>query len=308
MAKLAHLSSSSIDQLFPTQADRDRLSSLLAIVRAKTSQGERATALRENIDELAGPILKLATALYEREVELEKANTHLKRINSHYMEVLGFVTHEIKNHLGMMLGSSYNLSSGELGELNERQRDMLDILLRNGERLNVMIKDYLDLSRIERGELQVRKEQLPLRKRIVEPVLAELRAQLETNKMYVELDIPITLEVMADPDLLEVVMENLLHNAIKYGRKEGKIRVVAESLPNGRTVYVWNEGAGIPREKAERLFTKFGRLGGEASKNIRGTGLGLFVTREIIQKHGGEIKAESEEGKWVSFIFTLPRE
>jgi len=226
----------------------------------------------------------MAIALYQRETQLKKANDDLKKINSNYMEILGFVTHEIKNRLGIILGSAYNLKGGIVGKLNEGQKKMVDILLRNTERLSEMIKNYLDLSRIEKGELKVNKQ---------EGIL------LEVNSVK-------SCKIMADPDLLKIVMENLLSNAIKYGKEKGKIKIEIQKEKDNWRINVWNEGEGISESKIDQLFTKFTRLGGEKFRKERGSGLGLFITKEIIQKHGGKIWAESEKGKWANFIFTLP--
>ncbi|RLE13779.1 hypothetical protein DRJ04_03635 [Candidatus Aerophobetes bacterium] len=258
------------------------------------------------IQELIRNFNQMAAALYKRETELKKANDDLRQINRNYMEILGFVTHEIKNRLGIILGSAYNLNQGIVGKLNEGQEKMVNILLRNTERLSEMIKNYLDLSRIEKGELKVNKQEVDFKKDILEPVLDEFKGQFEARGILLEVDIPDSLKITADPDLLKIVMENLLSNAIKYGREKGAVKIEAQKEKDKWRVSVWNEGEGISKDEIDKLFTKFTRLGGEKFRKEQGSGLGLFVTKEIVQKHGGEICAESEEGKWAKFIFTLP--
>ena len=103
------------------------------------------------------------------------------------------------------------------------------------------------------------------------------------------------------------VFQNLISNAIKYGKEGGKIIIDIEE-PAGDDLLkfnVYNEGSGFTQEEGKKLFTKFSRFGLENQETKPGTGLGLFVTRKIIQKHGGDIKAESEPGKWANFIFTI---
>jgi len=258
------------------------------------------------IQELTQNFNKMAIALYQRETQLKKANDDLKKINSNYMEILGFVTHEIKNRLGIILGSAYNLKGGIVGKLNEGQKKMVDILLRNTERLSEMIKNYLDLSRIEKGELKVNKQEVDFKKDILEPVLDEFKGQIEEGGILLEVNSVKSCKIMADPDLLKIVMENLLSNAIKYGKEKGKIKIEIQKEKDNWRINVWNEGEGISESKIDQLFTKFTRLGGEKFRKERGSGLGLFITKEIIQKHGGKIWAESEKGKWANFIFTLP--
>jgi len=257
------------------------------------------------IQELVRNFNQMAAVLYKRETELEKANDDLRQINQHYMEILTFVTHEIKNRLGLILGSAYNLSRGVVGTMNEEQKTMVDVLLRNSERLSDMIKNYLDLSRIEKEELKVNKQEVEFKKDILEPVLDEFKGQLERGGMLMEVDVSDSFKVRADPDLLKIVMENLLSNAIKYGKEKGKIKIGVLREENEWKINVWNKGKGFPKDKSDQLFTKFARLSGEKFRKERGSGLGLFVTKEIIQKHGGKIWAESEEGQWANFIFTL---
>lgn len=258
------------------------------------------------IQELVGNFNRMATALHKRETQLKRTNEDLKKINRNYMEILGFVTHEIKNRLGIIMGSSYNLKGEVVGKLNQGQKKMVDILLRNAERLNVMIKNYLDLSRIERGELRVNKQKIDFKEDILNPVLKEFTGEIEAKGLLLETKIPAVSKIMADPDLLKIVLENLLSNAIKYGKEKGKIKIGVKKENLIWKINVWNEGEGIPRDNIDKLFIKFTRLGGEKFKKERGSGLGLFITKEIIQKHGGKIWAESEEGKWANFIFTLP--
>ncbi len=286
------------------------------ITKGKTfvpSEGEEKyprieTLPYREIQELIGNFNRMAVSLYKRETELKKANKDLMQVNRHYMEMLGFVTHEIKNRIGIILGSAHNLSQGVVGTPRGEQKKMVDILLRNSERLSDMIKNYLDLSRIERKELEVNKEEVEFRTEVLEVVLREFESQLQSKDMRFHMNTPHSLKIMADPDLLKIVMENLLSNAIKYGTKKGAIEVNATKEGTQMKVSVWNAGEGIPKEKRDRLFIKFMRLRGEKFREERGSGLGLFVTKEIIQKHGGKIWVESEEGKWVNFIFTLPAE
>ena len=115
------------------------------------------------------------------------------------------------------------------------------------------------------------------------------------------------LKVWADPIMLRIVYNNLVTNAIKYGRKGGKISLGFKNEGDFYQFNVKNEGEGIPQDKLEVIFEKFVRLEGKSGRKHRGTGLGLFNTREIIEKHHGQLWAESVEGEWANFIFTLPK-
>ncbi|HID54886.1 TPA: HAMP domain-containing protein, partial [Candidatus Poribacteria bacterium] len=251
---------------------------------------------------------RMAQALKEREGQLERANEELRNLNRNYMEMLGFVSHEIKNALGNMLMSAYNLKEGYAGQLNEVQSRMVGIILRNSERLKDMIKNYLDLSRIEKGELEAHKRKVEFNEEILSPVIEELKGQMESKEMRLTVQTPDPFELVADPDMLRTIVDNLLSNAIKYGKEGGEIRVIGAEENGHWKISLWNEGEGIPPDQLPLLFTKFTRLDTGGSRRKSGSGLGLFITKEMVERQGGRIWAESEYGKWAMFTFTLPKE
>ncbi|MBC7286432.1 MAG: HAMP domain-containing histidine kinase, partial [Armatimonadetes bacterium] len=186
------------------------------------------------------------------------------------------------------------------------QREAIDDVVQAVNRTEEMILNYLNLSRIEKGELEVRARPVQVVTEVIAPVLRDLHGQFEERGMNVEVAVPEDMIVEADPALLQIAFGNLLGNAAKYGREGGLVRVWARRTDGYVEFHVWNEGMGVKPEQMEQLFQKFARLEG-AVATARGTGLGLFVTREIIRKHGGDIWAESEYGRWIEFVFTLPR-
>jgi signal transduction histidine kinase len=170
-----------------------------------------------------------------------------------------------------------------------------------------MIKNYLDLSRLEKGEFNVNKRGVILHDEVLRPLIEELQPEIQQKKMKVDNHIPREMELYADNDLLMIVYDNLLSNAIKYGREAGTIILDAHEDKGEFTMSVCNEGQGIPREKMSALFKKFSRINTPEYAGKKGTGLGLYVCKEIIEKQGGKIWAESEEGKWARFTFALPK-
>jgi signal transduction histidine kinase len=126
----------------------------------------------------------------------------------------------------------------------------------------------------------------------------------------VSCEVPEELAADADRDLLLAVFQNLLSNAIKYGRDRGRVRVYAEAEapPGTHRIHVWNEGRGFDPDAAGRLFRKFSRLAASGEDTRSGTGLGLFVSARIVEKHGGSIRAASIPGEWADFIVSLPGE
>jgi signal transduction histidine kinase len=125
--------------------------------------------------------------------------------------------------------------------------------------------------------------------------------------MTVNNRVPGDLVLHADPNLLRIVYNNLLSNAVQYGREGGMILLKAREGMDRVTLSVRNDGEGIPAEKVPRLFQKFSRLETPEYAGKRGTGLGLYICKEIVEKLGGEIWVNSRLGEWVKFSFTLPR-
>ena len=255
---------------------------------------------------------KMAESLKDREerlraayAELENTNASLEKLNRNYLDMLGFVSHELKNTLGVIYTSARALDTGIVGPLSEAQSALVGGISRSIDTAVRMTRNYLDLAKIEKGELRVEFKSLDLPSDVVLPVLGDLKPLVDNRSMRVDNRMPDRLTVDGDVDLLRIVYKNFLHNALKYGRHGGVIRIGCAESGGFYTFEVWNEGEGLSADKLDRLFGKFVRLHRE-SDTTRSTGLGLFITKNIIEMHGGSVRAESREGEWISFIFTLP--
>jgi signal transduction histidine kinase len=169
-----------------------------------------------------------------------------------------------------------------------------------------MTRNYLELSRVEKGELDVEPNDIDLVRDAIRPVLAEFEHAALERKVHIEARLPDEAPLRGDAVLLRVVCKNLVDNALKYGREGGTIKLSLDRCDETWRLVVWNEGDGLSPDKLNRLFQKFVRFGREETVARRGTGLGLFITRAIVTKHGGEIRAESEEGRWMQFTVTVP--
>ncbi len=259
------------------------------------------------IEQLAHYFDSMTQVIKDREDELRKVNEDLRRVNRNYMEMLGFISHEMKNALGNMIMSAYNLRDGVVGKLTQKQKTMAGFLIGSSERLQDMIKNYLDLSRIEKGELKSRKQIVDFEVHILSPLLGEIEGQLKSKGMRITTNIPDPYEIKTDLDLLRIVMDNLLTNAIKYGKDQSEIRIEATESDKDWQMSVWNEGEGIPADQFGNLFSRFTRLKTEKSRRERGSGLGLFITKEMVERQGGHIWVESKVGLWTRFSFVLPK-
>ncbi len=272
----------------PPRADKDEINHLtLAFNQMVAALKERNEQIRNSRD------------------DLQRTATELQQWVQNYLETLEFINHELKNQIAAMKINLLAVRDGYVGRITEDQQEALDDVGQAIHRAEEMILNYLNLSRIERGELQVRARPLHAENDVVRPLLSNFRGRLEAKGMRIELEMSDDLFVQADPSLLQIVYDNLLDNAIKYGREGGLVRITGARRDGTAELHVWNDGPGVPPDREDKLFGKFCRLQDSKGKE-RGTGLGLFIAREIVQRHGGDIHAVSAPGAWIDFVFTLP--
>jgi len=267
----------------------------------------------DELRDLTQAFNSMAASLSDREArlkaareELERTNGLLAQMNHNYLEMLGFISHELKNTLGLIYTSARTLSAGLAGELTRKQMVLVGNIDRNIASAVNMTRKYLDLTRIEKGELEVQAGRIDLIKEVIQPVLQELEEPVREKGVQILSSLPASLTVQGDKTLLEVVFKNLLDNALKYGLPGGRIKLGYDREGDDHRLTVWNSGRGLPQAKLDRMFDKFTRFETLEEGGRKGTGLGLFITRDIIVKHGGRIWAESEEGSWIRFVIVLP--
>lgn len=264
------------------------------------------------VESLVAAFNDMMKTLADREDSLKNANDQLAKTNETisttnraYMETLGFVSHELKNPLSTMLNYTYLLKGSLIGPVTDKQQKAVVVIESNIKRLVEMVRHYLNLSRIENGHLNPAIEKLNLTEDILRPLLLTMEPDIESHGMHLDNQIA-PMQISGDTNMLREVFENLVSNAIKYGRKDTTITLKSASLDRFVQFTVRNQGEGIPADKMGSLFKKFSRLNGQASKHQKGTGLGLFITKTIVEAHGGHIEVESIPNDWTEFRFTLP--
>ena len=233
----------------------------------------------------------------------------LEQANRAYFELLGFVSHELKSPLASLVTDARLLTGGYLGDLEQPQKDRVERMAQKGEYLIDLIREYLDLSQVEGGELELHPHKdVRVAEDLVLPVVELLQTQLNSHDLKLTTEVtPADAVVECDPALLRIALSNFLGNAAKYGEPGGQVRVTARRPDNELSVSVWNEGPGFPRDQRGKLFRKFTRLSTPELKKRRGTGLGLYNAWRIIELHNGRVAADSEEGAWAEFSFVIPQ-
>ncbi|GAW93562.1 two-component system histidine kinase PnpS [Calderihabitans maritimus] len=230
--------------------------------------------------------------------------SELRRVEQVKSEFVANVSHELRTPVTSIKGFTETLLDGALEE-PETARRFVTIIDKEASRLARLIEDLLELSLIESGKVPVRKKACRLGE-VVEKTLAYMQPYIERKKLEIKIEIPETLQVMADMDALQQVLSNLIDNAVKYTPEGGAIIVSGERLGKEVKVTVRDTGTGISPQDLPRVFERFYRVDKARSRKQGGTGLGLAIVKHIVEAHGGKVGAESEMGKGSSFWFTLP--
>lgn len=216
------------------------------------------------------------------------------------IDIIATVSHELRSPLTSIKGFTSLLLSRWDGIDDDRKREMLEAVRHDADRVTRMLTELLDISRLEAGRLHLSPRPLevePLIRSVVAKV-AMVEPQLDAT-VDVAPDVP---EVVADADKVEQVLTNLVENAAKYGSPKG-LRVTARATADGVAVAVADQGPGIPAEDLGRVFERFYR---REEGRPTGTGLGLWISRGLVEAHGGTLVAASDEGRGSTFTFTLP--
>jgi two-component system NtrC family sensor kinase len=273
---------------------------------AEHSSCDEIENLIAEFNEMAGALEERQTRLAEANRELAAKSAALSNLNRSYMDMLGFVSHELKSPVASMLNYSFLLKGGTLGPLTPRQQKAIQSIEAGTHRLSEMVRHYLNLSRIENDEMKPQPTRVAVLDDIVRPVLDTYAADIDGRQMRVENSIGAEVAVQADSSMVSEIFENLVSNAIKYGRDGGRVALTCREAGERYEFSVGNEGKGISAEHKDQLFEKFSRLNG-GSQRVKGTGLGLFITKRIVEAHGGRIEVQSTPGQWTEFRFSLPK-
>jgi signal transduction histidine kinase len=238
--------------------------------------------------------------------EAERDIAHVREIDKAKTEFVSLASHQLRTPLTSVSWFTEMLSNQEVGSLNEKQKEYLSEIYIGNKRMIDLVDDILNTSRIDMGTLLIDPKIISLPE-IIESVLDELIPLTESKELRVvknfEEGFP---KIKADPEHLRIVMQNLLSNSMKYTPRGGLIEVSLRKEKNNALIKISDNGYGIPEEQQGKIFTKLFRADNIRTKDMEGTGLGLYIARAIVRQSGGRIWFESEENKGTTFYVIFP--
>jgi signal transduction histidine kinase len=247
-------------------------------------------------------IEKLAT-------DLEIANVRLTELDRQKSEFVSFATHQLRAPLTAMKGYASMIMEGDMGDISEQAKMGVSRIYDSSKTLASIVDDYLNITRIELGTMKYAFETIDW-KTLIQDILAELKPNIEKSGLEFSFNVEdekMDYRITADRDKFKQVIANLIDNSMKYTPK-GKV-ALSLSFDRPRHLFVFmikDTGIGIDPDVLPHLFSKWSRAGNANKTNIKGTGLGLFVAKEIITAHHGTVRAESPgEGKGSTFIVEM---
>jgi PAS domain S-box-containing protein len=250
----------------------------------------RTTPMRDNGHHLLGAVTILEDI------------THLREIDRLKSEFIATASHELRTPLTSVQMGVHLLLEGALGELTDQQNEVLQACRQDCERLDKLMRDLLDLSKIEAGENQPQLAAISARD-LLTTAVEELRPQVEAKDIKLSVDGPVDLPwVLIDRLQIERVISNLVINALRH-TKNGEIKINAEQRDNHVAISIGDTGSGIPTEYLPHIFDKFVQV---PDAPTGGAGLGLTISKSIVEAHGGQISVQSQVGRGSTFTFTLP--
>jgi signal transduction histidine kinase len=230
----------------------------------------------------------------------------VQQANQEKSKFVSVVTHELRIPMTSIKGYTDLLRQGIIGPINEQQRNFLNVIRNNVERMSALVSDLADISHIETGRMKLNLKPVSLPENLTE-TLNNLRPRLEEKKQILNLDVADNLPpVTADANRLVQILTNLISNASKYTAEEGHVHIEVFKEDGKLQVNVTDDGIGISEDDQKMLFSQFFRSEDEAVREQQGWGLGLNVTKRLVEAMGGDIGVQSELRKGSTFWFTLP--
>jgi len=265
------------------------------------------TEINKHLEELNQELNTAGKILVGRDLELTQANARLQELDAIKSEFVSIAAHQLRTPLTGIRWSYHTLLEKETGELNPEQKKIIDDALKATISLVALINDLLSIARIEEGKFGFNLKRQPILP-IIETSLKKYQAKAKEKGVTLTTQITSSTlpEVNVDEEKLGIVFDNFFDNAVKYTPPGGEITLNISAKEENLYITIHDTGIGIPQGQAHRLFSKFFRAENAVRFQTSGTGLGLYVAKNIIQKHNGNISVQSNEGKGSAFTISLP--
>jgi PAS domain S-box len=240
------------------------------------------------------------------EVALKEQNEKLKDLDRLKNAFISSVSHELRTPLASIMGYSEFLEDEVAGGLNSDQHVFVRQIVDGARRLQLLVDDLLDFARFDSGEFRMHPREADLAEKVQE-IVDSLQPQAHDSDLFLEVQLPVSaLPLAFDPERIGQVLLNLLGNSIKFTPRGGTIRVRVLAGPEDVRIEVQDSGIGILPEHQDKLFTKFFQIDPSTTREKGGAGLGLSISKALVEAHGGQIGVESQLGSGATFWFTLP--
>nr|MBC8452846.1 HAMP domain-containing histidine kinase [Chloroflexota bacterium] len=271
------------------------ISLMMVVMRGHRSQTEAQQKLRE-----------LLVHEHLLVSELDNRNDDLKSADEARLRLLSVVTHELGNPLTSISAFSGMLSKNKEGNLSQREMSMIEAIIRGETQMRALVKDLLDLSRVEAGELELEISPIDLRD-VVDGVVMSMNPIIESRSQSMSASIPETpIAIDGDHGRLVQVMTNLISNASKYSPEQSHIKLKTSVVESVSIIEIADRGIGISLEDQQKLFTPFFRSDNSDTRQVPGTGLGLVICKQIVELHGGTLTISSSRGLGTTVRVELP--
>jgi two-component system phosphate regulon sensor histidine kinase PhoR len=228
--------------------------------------------------------------------------TEVRSLQTMRREMVGNISHEFRTPLAGIKAMVETLQDVAVDD-KEVTRDFLSRIEVEVDRMTQLVAELTELSRIETGKAELELEPIDINS-LVEEAIVQLKTQAERRNLSIEMSLGSIRAVPADKERLRQVMVNLIHNAIKFNRPGGSIKISTESSEASVFVEVSDTGTGIARRDLPHIFERFYKA--DKSRAGQGSGIGLAIAKHVVESHGGKITVRSEEGKGATFSFSLP--
>ncbi|MNS02745.1 Alkaline phosphatase synthesis sensor protein PhoR [compost metagenome] len=252
-------------------------------------------------------VIRDVTARHQAEEALREQNEKLRELDRLKGDFISAVSHELRTPLTSIVGYAEFLEDDPLATLSDEQIDFVEQIQASAKRLRRLVDDLLEFGLLDSDSFSLACAELDLSQRLP-ALLHSFRPQLDRKRIAIELVVsPSALLIVADPDRLEQVLTNLVGNAIKFTPEDGRIVVTAEADGEFVRLAVTDTGIGIPEDKLPRLFEKFFQVDRSLRRVHGGAGLGLAISKALVEAHGGMISVESDLGRGSTFRVRMPR-